>query len=185
MEVKDRAAYETLRRKYDYLTSALRPDDILPSLFTHGLISLTEKQEIECAIRERGQRQGCVKLLDILMSNGSEGAFQKFLDILQNQSHLEYLVPELQSEFNFTLTHPMQSRTACTVSCLPVSYLHNAQTLQLPLLHSLTANRAKMGTSMWLGLEIGYIGTMSRKTALYLREGEGAFILALINTVMA
>ena len=103
MEVKDTAAYETLRRKYDYLTSALRPDDILPSLFANRLISLTQKQEIACVINERGQRQGCVKLLDILMSSGSEGVFQKFLDILQKQSHLEYLVPELQSEFNFTL----------------------------------------------------------------------------------
>jgi len=131
MEVKDIAAYETLRRKYDYLTSALRPDDILPSLFTNRLISLTQKQEIDCVIHERGQCQGCVKLLDTLMSSGSEGVFQKFLDILQKQSHLEYLVPELQSEFNFTLTHPMQSRTACTASCLPVFYLHNAQTLQL------------------------------------------------------
>jgi len=134
MEVKDIAAYETLRRKYDYLTSALQPaaDDILPSLFANGLISLTQKQEIDCVIHERGQRQGCVKLLDILMSSGSEGIFQKFLDILQKQCHLEYLVPELQSEFSFTLTHPMQSRTACTASCLPVSYLHDAQTLQLP-----------------------------------------------------
>ena len=103
MEVKDIAAYETLRRKYDYLTSALRPDDILPSLFANRLISLTQKQEIACVINERGQRQGCVKLLDTLMSSGSEGVFQKFLDILQKQSHLEYLVPELQSEFNFTL----------------------------------------------------------------------------------
>ena len=42
---------------------------------------------------------------------------------------------------------------------------------QLPLLHSLTANRAKMGTSMWQGLKIGYIGTTSRKTALYFRKG--------------
>jgi len=134
MEVNDRAAYETLRRKYDYLTSVLQPaaDDILPSLFANGLISLTQKQEIDCAIHERGQCQGCMKLLDILMSSGSEGAFQKFLEILQKQSYLEYLVPDLQSEFNFTLTHPMHSRTACTASCLPMSYLHNAQTLQLP-----------------------------------------------------
>ena len=28
-----------------------------------------------------------------------------------------------------------------------------------------------MGTSMWQGVKIGYIGTMSRKTALYFREG--------------
>jgi len=59
-----------------------------------------------------------------------------------------------------------------------------------PLLHSLTANSAKMGKSMWQVLEIGYIGTMSRKTALYFREGwgrrgGGVFVLALINTVMA
>jgi len=40
-----------------------------------------------------------------------------------------------------------------------------------PLLHSLIANRGKMGTSMWQGLEIGYIGAMSRKAALYFREG--------------
>jgi len=102
MEVQDIAAYETLRRKYDYLTSALRPDDILPSLFANGLISLAQKQEIDCVIHERGQHQGCVKLLDILMSSGSEGVFQKFLDILQKLSHLEYLVPELQSKLNFT-----------------------------------------------------------------------------------
>ena len=104
MEVKDRAAYESLRCKYDYLTSALQPHDILPSLFSSGLISLVQKQEIDCAMHERGQSQGCAKLLDILLSNGNEGAFQKFLDVLRKQSHLEYLVPELQSELNFTFS---------------------------------------------------------------------------------
>ena len=101
MEVNDKAAYECLRRKYDYLTSTLQPHDILPSLFASGLISLVQKQEIDCAMRERGQSQGSMKLLDILMGNGSEGAFQKFLDILQKQSHLKYLEPQLQSEFKF------------------------------------------------------------------------------------
>lgn len=96
MEVKDRAAYDTLRRNYDYLTSALPPQDILPPLFTNGLISLVQKQEIDCTMHERGPCQGCVRLLDRLMSNGSERTFQQFLDILQKQSHLEYLVPELQ-----------------------------------------------------------------------------------------
>ena len=103
MEVKDKAAYESLRQKYDLLTSALSPRDILPSLFSDRLISFVQKQEIECAMHEGGPAQGCVKLLDALMSNGSEGAFQNFLGVLQNQPHLEYLVPELQSEFNFTL----------------------------------------------------------------------------------
>lgn len=102
MEVKDKAAYETLRQKYDLLTSALSPGDILPSLFSRRLISLPQKQEIECTMHERGPAQGCAKLLDMLMSSGSEGAFQKFLDVLKNQPHLEYLVLELQSEFNFT-----------------------------------------------------------------------------------
>ena len=102
MEVTDRAAYESLRRKYDYLATALQPADILPSLFASGLISIMQMQEIELAIHERGPAQGCSKLLGILMSNGSEGAFQKFLGVLRNESHLKYLVPGLQSEFNFT-----------------------------------------------------------------------------------
>ena len=94
MEVKDRAAYESLREKYNYLKSALQPDDILPSLFTSCLISSVQMQDI------RGPPQRCEKMLDIIMNNGSEGAFLKFLDVLQNQSHLKYLVPELQSEFH-------------------------------------------------------------------------------------
>jgi len=105
MEVTDRAAYESLRRKYDYLTTALQPANILPSLFASGLISIVQMQEIELAIHERGPPQGCSKLLDMLLSNGSEGAFEKFLDVLRNKFHLRYLVPELQSEFSFT--HPM------------------------------------------------------------------------------
>ena len=167
MEVKDIAAYKTLRRKYEYLTSALQPaaDDILPSLFANGLISLTQKQEIDCAIQERGQRQGCMKLLDILMSNGNEGALQKFLDILQKQSHLEYLVPELQSEFNFTLTHPTQSRTACTASCLPVSYLHNAQTLLLPSLVPRPPRPAFVACSMKSGGRPGQTYQVMRAAA--------------------
>ena len=94
MEVDDRAAYQSLRRKYDYLTSALQHNDILPSLFSSGLISSEQMQDI------RGSPRGCEKMLDILMSNGSEGAFQKFLKVLRNQPHLEYLVPKLQSEFH-------------------------------------------------------------------------------------
>ena len=110
MEVKDKAAYESLRQKYDLLTSALSPHDILPSVFAGRLISLVQKQEIECTMHERGPPRGCAKLLDMLMSNGSEGAFQNFLGVLQNQPHLEYLVPELQSEFNFTFnSHPMHT----------------------------------------------------------------------------
>jgi len=58
MEVTDRAAYESLRRKYDYLTTALQPADILPSLFACGLISIVQMQEIELAIHERGPAQG-------------------------------------------------------------------------------------------------------------------------------
>ena len=100
MEEKDRAAFQCLRRKYDYLTSALQHDDILPSLFSIDLISPVQKQNIACIMRERSPLQGCEKMLDILMSNGSEGAFQKFLDVLHNQPHLEYLVQELQSEFH-------------------------------------------------------------------------------------
>lgn len=111
MEVKDRAAYETLRRNYDYLMLALSPQDIVPSLFTNGLISLVQKQEIDCTVHERGPYKGCVRLLDMLMSNGSEKAFQQFLDILQKQSHLKYLVPKLQSEFNLSLAYPMYFRT--------------------------------------------------------------------------
>ena len=104
MEVKDRAAYESLRIQYHYLRSVLQPDDILPSLFSSRLISLEQMQAINCAVHERGPNMGCRKLLDILMSNGSEGAYQKFLDILRKQQHLEYLVPDLQSEFNFTFS---------------------------------------------------------------------------------
>ena len=104
MEVTDRAGYESLRRKYDYLVTALQPADILPSLFASGLISIMQMHEIELAIHERGPAQGCSKLLGILMSNGSEGAFQKFLDVLRSQSHLEYLMPGLQSEFNCNFT---------------------------------------------------------------------------------
>jgi len=101
MEVKDRAAYKTLRKKYNYLTTALQPVDILPSLFTSGLISKVQKETIECAIHEGGATRGCSKLLDMLMSNGSDGAFQKFLDALNLASNLKYLVPELQSAFYF------------------------------------------------------------------------------------
>ena len=100
MEVEDRAAYQTLRSKYDCLTSALQPNDILPSLLSKDLISLRQLQDIECVIRERGPPQGCEKMLHILMNNGSEGAFQEFLKVLQNKSHLKYLVPNLQSEFH-------------------------------------------------------------------------------------
>ena len=100
MEVEDRAAYQTLRRKYDYLTSALQHTNIVPSLFSCGLISSEQMQDIKCIMRERSPLKGCERMLDILMSNGSKGAFQKFLDVLQNQSNLEHLVLELQSEFH-------------------------------------------------------------------------------------
>ena len=102
MEVTDRAGYESLRRKYDYLVTALQPADILPSLFASGLISIMQMQEIELAMDERGLAQGCSKLLVILMSNGSEGAFQKFLDVLGDHYDYQYFARQLQSEFNFT-----------------------------------------------------------------------------------
>lgn len=101
MEMKDQAAYESLRRKYVYLTTVLQPADMLPYLFASGLISVVQMQQIECAMHEGGPAQGSSKLLVMLMNNGSEGAFQKFLHVLQEISQLKYLVPELQSEFYF------------------------------------------------------------------------------------
>ena len=118
MQVKDRAAYESLRIYYHYLTSALQPDDILgigPSLFSSGLISSVQMQAI---MHEKGPNKGCMKLLDILMSNGSEGAFNNFLDVLRKLQHLKYLVPELQSEFNFTFSSSNVMQNSCEVNPL-------------------------------------------------------------------
>ena len=99
MQEVDKAGYETLGSKYDLLTSALNPNDLLPHFFAKRLISLGQKQEIECATKEHGRNRGCEKLLDTLLTNGREGAFQTFLEILRVHPHLDYLVPQLQREW--------------------------------------------------------------------------------------
>ena len=99
MQKGDKAGYETLRSKYDDLTSTLDPNDLLPHFFAKRLISLRQKQEIECATKEHGRSKGCEKLLDTLLTNGREGVFQTFLEILRGQPHLDYLVPQLQREW--------------------------------------------------------------------------------------
>ena len=103
MQEVDKAGYETLTKNYTRLTSTLHANlcDLLSHFFERKLISLRQKQKIECVAKEDGQISGCEKLLDTLSGNGSEGAFQKFLEILKNQAHLVYLVPELQREWSF------------------------------------------------------------------------------------
>ena len=103
MQEVDRAGYETLRNKYTHLTSTLQASvyDLLPHFFERKLISPKQKQKIECVAKADGQISGCEKLLETLLGNGSEGAFQKFLEILKSQPNLEYLVPELQREWSF------------------------------------------------------------------------------------
>lgn len=103
MQDVDKAGCETLTKKYTYLTSTLQANicDLLPHFFEKKLISPRQKQKIECVTKEDGQISGCEKLLDALLGNGSEGAFQKFLEILTTQPHLDYLVPELQREWSF------------------------------------------------------------------------------------
>ena len=83
MQEVDKAGCETLTKKYTYLTSTLQANicDLLPHFFEKKLISPRQKQKIECVTKEEGQISGCEKLLDALLGNGSEGAFQKFLEI--------------------------------------------------------------------------------------------------------
>lgn len=104
MQEGDKAGYETLRSKYNVLTSTLHPNDLLPHFFANTLISLGQKEEIECTTKEHGRNRGCEKLLDALLTNGREGAFRTFLEILRSHPHLEYLVPQLQREWKLKST---------------------------------------------------------------------------------
>ena len=103
MQEVDKAGYETLRSKYALLTSTLHPDDLLPHFFAKKLISPGQKQEIECATKEHGKNRGCEKLLDTLLSNGREGAFLTFLEILRGHPHLDYLESQLEREWKLSM----------------------------------------------------------------------------------
>ena len=95
-EVPEKDVAEIFRIHYNKLSKTLKPDDITAELYSTGLISKAEKDEIEVA----GQTQQCktTKLLDAVQRaiNTEPNNFDTFLNLLNRHPKYKPLVKNIE-----------------------------------------------------------------------------------------
>lgn len=96
MEVTNKAGYDALQDNYDLLKKAIDPSDVVDLCFQRKLVSQEQMAEIGATRETKGRYRSCSKLLQAVMSNGSEGVFQTFLEILETKKDLKYLAERLR-----------------------------------------------------------------------------------------
>ena len=96
MEHVDKHCFEAIRLNYTLLKQAINPSDVVDLCFEKGLVSQSQMEEVDAARENKGPALACDKLLGAVMGNGSEGAFQAFLNILESKPNLKYLADNLR-----------------------------------------------------------------------------------------
>lgn len=106
MDFVDKPGFEAFRLNFSLLKEAIDPNDVLDLCFQKHLVSKRQMEEIALIKENRGNVAACEKLLDVLMSNGREGMFQTFLEILESRPNLEYLARKLRGRLRTAIHEP-------------------------------------------------------------------------------
>ena len=95
MDGTDPAGQETLRKHFSAISdSALDPSKLARHLFTKKIISNTAREAANQELVSEDKRRD--KLLGQVMANGAPGAFQTFVEAVEEHGAYKWLVEKLK-----------------------------------------------------------------------------------------